>query len=38
VGNADGLWCFSIAFTARNADATTSFYYLPDPEVQVGSH
>jgi hypothetical protein len=38
VGNADGLWCFSIAFTARNGDATTSFYYLPDPEVQVGSH
>lgn len=38
VGNADGLWGFSIAFTARNADATSSFYYLPDPEVQVGSH
>jgi hypothetical protein len=32
-----GLWGFSIAFTARNADATTSFYYVPDPEVEVSS-
>jgi hypothetical protein len=32
-----GTWGFSIAFTARNADATTSFYYVPDPEVEVGS-
>lgn len=32
-----GRWGFSIAFTARNADATTSFYYVPDPEVDVGS-
>ncbi|WP_296945820.1 hypothetical protein [uncultured Massilia sp.] len=32
-----GLWGFSIAFSARNVDATTSFYYVPDPEVDVGS-
>jgi hypothetical protein len=38
VGDADGLWGFSIAFTARNADETSSFYYLPDPEIKVGSH
>ena len=30
-----GRWGFSIAFTARNADATSSFYFVPDPEVEV---
>ncbi len=35
VGQQDGKWGFSIAFTARNADATTSFYYVPDPELIV---
>jgi hypothetical protein len=30
-----GVWGFSIAFTARNGDATTSFYYVPDPEMEV---
>ena len=30
-----GLWGFTISFSARNADGTTSFYYLPDPEMDV---
>lgn len=37
VGEEKGRWGFSIAFTARNSDSTTSFYYVPDPEVRVDS-
>jgi hypothetical protein len=37
IGQQQGLWGFTVSFSARNADATTSFYYLPDPELQVGS-
>lgn len=32
-----GKWGFSVAFTARNDNATTSFYYVPDPEVEVST-
>jgi len=37
VGNLTGLWGFSIAFTVGHVDGTTSFYFVPDPELQVGS-
>jgi hypothetical protein len=37
VGKTDGLWGFMVAFSITNADGTTSFYCLPDPELQVGS-
>lgn len=37
VGTSTGLWGFSIAFTVAHADSTTSFYFVPDPELQVGS-
>lgn len=37
VGTGLGLWGFAVAFSARNSDGTTSFYFLPDPELQVGS-
>ncbi|VXB82846.1 hypothetical protein [Massilia sp. 9I] len=33
----DGLWGFSIAFTAVTKDGISSFYFLPDPELEVGS-
>jgi hypothetical protein len=33
-----GLWGFTVSFSAYNGDGTSSFYYLPDPELQVGSH
>jgi len=36
--NQKGAWGFSVAFTARNDDATTSFYYVPDPEIEVSNH
>lgn len=32
-----GLWGFSVSFSAHNGDGTTAFYYLPDPELQVGT-
>ncbi|UVW27241.1 hypothetical protein [Massilia sp. H6] len=32
-----GLWGFSIAFTTVNADGVSNFYFLPDPELEVGS-
>lgn len=32
-----GTWGFTISFSTHNGDGTTSFYYLPDPEVDVGS-
>lgn len=37
VGAATGLWGFSIAFTIAHGDSSTSFYFVPDPELQVGS-
>lgn len=32
----DGLWGFSIAFTTTK-DTLNGFYFLPDPELEVGS-
>lgn len=37
VGKAAGAWGFTISISAHNGDGTTAFYYLPDPEVVVGS-
>jgi len=37
VGTSTGLWGFSIAFTVAHGDSSTSFYFVPDPELQVGS-
>lgn len=37
VGQQQGLWGFTVSFSAHNGDGTTSFYYLPDPEVDVGT-
>jgi len=37
VGKYMGTWGFTISFSAHNGDGTTAFYYLPDPEVDVGS-
>lgn len=36
LGNSDGLWGFSISIEAQQ-DGISSFYYLPDPELEVGS-
>jgi hypothetical protein len=33
----DGLWGFSIAFTTVAQDGVNSFFFLPDPELEVGS-
>nr|WP_314543069.1 hypothetical protein [uncultured Massilia sp.] len=35
VGQNLGRWGFSLAFSARNADGTSSFYYVPDPEIVI---
>jgi hypothetical protein len=32
-----GLWGFTVSFSAHAGDGTTAFYYLPDPEMQVGT-
>lgn len=32
----DGLWGFAIAFTLTQG-STSTFYFLPDPELEVGS-
>lgn len=37
VGKYQGTWGFTISFSAHNGDGTTAFYYLPDPETEVGS-
>jgi hypothetical protein len=37
VGKAVGTWGFTVSFSVHNGDGTTAFYYLPDPEVVVGS-
>lgn len=36
IDNTNGVWGFSVSFAVQEQDAT-SFYYLPDPELQVGS-
>ena len=33
----DGSWGFAIAFTMTQ-DSLSSFFFLPDPELEVGSH
>jgi len=33
----DGFWGFSIAFTTVTQNGVSSFYFLPDPELEVGS-
>ena len=37
VGKAQGTWGFTVSFSAHAGDGTTAFYYLPDPEMEVGS-
>lgn len=37
VGQQTGRWGFTISFSTHNGDGTSSFYYLPDPEMDVGS-
>ena len=37
IGQAEGTWGFTVSFSTHNGDGTTSFYYLPDPEVIIGS-
>ena len=37
VGKYTGTWGFTVSFSAYNGDGTSSFYYLPDPELQVDS-
>lgn len=37
VGQQMGLWGFTISFSTHNGDGSSSFYYLPDPEMNVGS-
>jgi hypothetical protein len=38
IGKSEGAWGFTVSFSAHNGDGTTAFYYLPDPEVIIGSH
>jgi hypothetical protein len=38
VSQQQGVWGFTVSISAHNGDGTTAFYYLPDPEMQVGSH
>lgn len=35
VGQNLGAWGFTISFSTRNSDGSSSFYYLPDPEMDV---
>ncbi|MFS2022065.1 hypothetical protein ACL58G_21350 [Massilia sp. GER05] len=37
VGQQHGLWGFTVSFSTSNSDGTSSFYFLPDPEVDVGT-
>ncbi len=37
VGQHQGVWGFTVSFSTRNSNGTTAFYYLPDPEMQVGT-
>ena len=34
----EGLWGFSVAFTTIGTDGISQFYFLPDPELEVGSN
>lgn len=33
-----GLWGFSVAFSTMGQDGIANFYFLPDPELEVGSN
>lgn len=33
----NGLWGFSLSFTTIDAQGISNFYFLPDPELEVGS-
>ena len=35
--NVSGTWGFTVSFTVQNKDGTSDFFYVPDPELQVGS-
>ena len=37
VGQQQGVWGFTVSFSTCSSDGTSSFYYLPDPEMQVGT-
>jgi hypothetical protein len=37
VGTNDGAWGFTVSFSAHVDSGSTAFYYLPDPEMIVGS-
>lgn len=37
VGQQQGVWGFTVSFSTYNGDGTSAFYYLPDPEMQVGT-
>ncbi len=37
VGNSNGHWGFAIAIEAEQ-DGVSNFYFLPDPELEVGSN
>jgi len=37
VGQQQGVWGFTVSFSTRDGDGASSFYYLPDPEMQVGT-
>lgn len=38
IDQANGLWGFSVSFSTVNKDGISQFYFLPDPELQVGSN
>lgn len=38
IGHLKGHWGFSIAIVNTQKDSTSAFYFLPDPELQVGSN
>jgi hypothetical protein len=37
IGMTAGLWGFAITFATIGTDETVNFYFLPDPELEVGS-
>ena len=38
IDQANGLWGFSVSFSTVDKNGISQFYFLPDPELQVGSH
>jgi len=38
IDQAKGLWGFSVSFSTVDKDGISQFYFLPDPELQVGSN